>query len=229
MSQNKYSRKNINKRKPNKTFLIICEGETEQKYFNIFKKLGNDKNIIIEVKLGHRKSGAVGITVVKTAIDLKDDYYNKDEVWCVFDRDAKKENNNQQNFNQAIEFAHDNQINLAVSNDAFELWFLLHYEYYCSETHRSNINKLLISRLGGKYKSKEDIYHHLEDIYYNHLEDKQENAIKNATKLWLSHCEENKYNSDDLSVYEKKIIHNINPSTTVYQLIEKLREVIGIK
>ncbi|WP_017293632.1 RloB family protein [Geminocystis herdmanii] len=221
MPQNKYSRKNINKRKPNKTFLIICEGETEKKYFDIFKTFASDKNILIEVKLGNKKSGAVGITVVKTAIDLKDEYYNDDEVWCVFDRDAKKENNNQQNFNQAIEFAYNNQINLAISNDAFELWFLLHYEYYCSETHRSNLNKLLTDRLGKKYEKNDDIY--------NQLEDKQENAIKNAKKLWFSHCKEKEYDSDNLSVYEQNKIHNMNPSTTVYQLVEKLREVIGIK
>lgn len=219
-----FSPRIINIRKVRKRILIVCEGETEEKYFKTFQVLGRDtKTATIQpISIDIKNAKAVSITVVRKAIKLKkcDGSYNDDEVWCVFDRDAKKENNNQQNFNQAIEFAHNNQINLAISNDAFELWFLLHYEYYCSQTHRIDLNKLLTNRLGQKYEKNDDTY--------NQLEDKQENAIKNAKKLWLSHCQENQYKSDNLSVHEKQIIHNINPSTTIYQLIEKLREVIGI-
>lgn len=216
-----FPRRKTNQKEVRKRFLIVCEGETEEKYFKTLQILGRDTKtatIIIDIE----NAKAVGITVVKQAIKSKqsDGSYNNDEVWGVFDRDAKKENNNQQNFNTAIQLAYNNQINLAISNDAFELWVLLHYQYHCSETHRTNLNKLLTQKLGKKYEKNSDIY--------NSLKDKQEDAIKNAEQLWLNHCKQNNFNSDKLSVHDSIRIHNINPSTTVYQLIKKLREVIGI-
>lgn len=120
-------------------------------------------------------------------------------MWCVFDRDLKRENNNQQNFNAAITLAKNNNINLAISNDAFELWFLLHYEYYSSCTHRNELIKKLEDRLGAKYqKNSYDMY--------EKLIDKQSDAIKRAKNLWDNCCQD----------------HNVNPSTTVFELVEML-------
>jgi hypothetical protein len=221
-----YSQRKVSGRSKGKTFLILCEGEkTEQNYFEGFQKIARaNKTAYITIK----GLGAVGITVVTIAKQLKEQgNYGDDEVWCVFDRDLKYENNNQQNFNAAIRLAIENQLNLAVSNDAFELWFLLHYEYYQSETHRSNYENMLSAktRLGEKYeKNSEDMY--------EKLKDKQSNAIKFARKLWLSYGNLHGIddpNPDKLTVKQRIIIHNINPSTTVYQLVEKLNEVIFTK
>jgi hypothetical protein len=180
-----------------KRFLIVCEGkETEPNYFSSFK---NELKTIAFLQIEGK--GMVSLSLVKEAKRLKDDDGEYDEVWCVFDRDFKSENNNQQNFNEAIKYAKRNNINLAASNDAFELWFLLHYEYYSSETHRSNYKKILShkKRLGTKYeKNSEDMY--------EKLKDKQSEAIKNATRLW-NECNGN---------------YNTNPSTTVFELVEKL-------
>ncbi|MEA5534858.1 RloB family protein [Crocosphaera sp. XPORK-15E] len=211
-----------NQKPPRKRFLILCEGaETEPNYFKSFQQIGRDNQtvtIIIE------PLGAVGITVVTEAIKRKqqDGDYEEDEVWCVFDRDAKKENNNKQNFNEAIRLAFENKLNLAVSNDAFELWFLLHYEYYQSETHRSDLKEMLSEnkRLGEKYeKNSENMY--------EKLKDKQFDAIKFAKKLWNSHkSNDNENDEKELSVQESIERHNQNPSTTVYKLVEKLNEII---
>lgn len=208
-----------NCRPPRKTFMIVCEGiETEPNYFEAFQKIGRDtKTATIQII----REGGVSITVVKKAKKLKDDgSYGEDEVWCVFDRDAKKENNNQQNFNDAIRLAIENKVNLAISNDAFELWYLLHYEYYESETHRSDLKEMLSSktRLGEKYKKNCD------DMYEK-LKDKQANAIKYARKL-LSNYGIDCNNLDNLTLEERTRIHNQNPSTTVYKLVEKLNEAI---
>lgn len=218
-----YSQRKVSGRSKGKTFLIVCEGEeTEPNYFKGFQQIAHTKRIaFIKIKEGV----GVGITVVKTAKQLKEQgNYADDEVWCVFDRDLKKENNNQQNFNQAIKSAIENKLNLAVSNDAFELWFLLHYEFYQSETHRSDYKTMLSfkTRLGEKYEKNSE-------TMYEKLKDKESNAINFAKKLWSSHC--NLYEIDDsdpnnLTVEQRIIIHNINPSTTVYQLVEKLNEVI---
>ncbi|WP_204105769.1 MULTISPECIES: RloB family protein [Spirulina sp. CCY15215] len=223
-----FKQRKVNRRQIRKRFLIICEGEqTEPNYFKYFQQIGRDKQkatIDIEIQTACNKGGGVGITVVKEAIKKKkkDRTYEKDEVWCVFDRDAKPENKNQHNFNEAIQLASNNDINLAISNDAFELWYLLHYEYYESATHRSNLNEMLSTktRLGEKYKKNS------QDMY-DKLKDKQENAIRNAKKLWQSYARDEKSDSlDNLSVEEKIRRHNMNPSTTVFQLVETLNRVI---
>lgn len=164
---------------PKKRFLIVCEGtKTEPNYF---EALG--KTIKSQVTLTVKGEGKVSLSLVKKAIELKKDGeydQKKDEVWCVFDRDCKRENNNQQNFNQAIKLAHSNDINLGVSNDAFELWFLLHFSYYDSQTHRNDFADMLTSKMREKY-NKNDLKN------YEKLEDKQMQAIKYAAKLWHSH------------------------------------------
>ncbi len=185
-----------------KRFLIVCEGtKTEPNYFEGFQKeLRTKAYFKIEPK------GMVSLSLVKEAIRLKNEDGEYDDVWCVFDRDFKAENNNQQNFNEAIRLAQRNNLNLAVSNDAFELWFLLHYEYYSSQTHRSELIKKLShkNRLGAKYeKNSEDMY--------KKLKDKQQTAIDNAKRLWAN-CNQN---------------YNINPSTTVFQLVNTLNDLLS--
>jgi hypothetical protein len=187
-----------------KRFLIVCEGKkTEPNYFDGFQ---NELRTTAFLKI--EPAGMVSLSLVKKAKRLKDDdgEYKNDEVWCVFDRDFKSENNNQQNFNAAIKLAQENKINLAVSNDAFELWFLLHYEYYSSATHRTNLYKRLChqTRLGTKYKKNS------KDMYEK-LKEKQPQGIQNAKKLWQE-CDGN---------------YNTNPSTTVFLLVEKLNSLLN--
>lgn len=196
-----------------KRFLIVCEGkETEPNYFEGLRKEFRNK-VYIKIEPAAR----VHLSLVYKAIEIAKEDGEYDEVWCVFDRDKKLENKNQDNFNRAIIEAKNNQFYLAISNDAFELWYILHYEYYCSETHRSKFKTILSdkNRLGTKYeKNCEDMYQKLRAL--------QEQAIINAKKLW-ERCEqdipESRNETDKLI---KK--HNINPSTTVYQLIERIKE-----
>jgi hypothetical protein len=187
-----------------KRFLIVCEGEkTEPNYFAGFQ---NELRTIAFLEI--IPAGRVSLSLVKEAKKLKDEdgEYKDDEVWCVFDRDFKAENSNQKNFNEAIELAKRNNINLAVSNDAFELWFLLHYEYYCSQTHRNDLITMLSDkkRLGAKYEKNSA-------NMYKKLKEKQPEAIKNAKNLW------NQCNGD----------YNTNPSTTVFQLVVELMQYLA--
>jgi RloB-like protein len=180
-----------------KRFLIVCEGkQTEPNYFSGFQ---NELRAIAFLQIEGK--GMVSLSLVKEAKKLKDEDGEYEEVWCVFDRDFKSENNNKQNFNEAIKLAQEHKINLAISNDAFELWFLLHYEYYSSTTHRSDLITMLCDkkRLGTKYKKNS------QDMYEK-LKEKQPDAIRNAKKLW------NECDGD----------YNTNPSTTVFQLVETL-------
>jgi hypothetical protein len=211
MSPRNYARLNrqnkVGTRSVDKRILIVCEGEkTEPNYFSGFQKELRSREIVRKVYLEIKPAGRNYHRVVEVAIRLKEQDGEYDQVWCVFDRDFKAENKNQQNYNTAIQLANENSINLAVSNDAFELWFLLHYEYYSSETHRTKLFEKLSDRLGEKYEKTSD-------IMYEKLKDKQVDAIKYAEKLW-SDCQEN---------------YNTNPSTTVFKLVETLNNFIENK
>lgn len=101
--------------------LIVCEGtKTEPNYFEAFAE--KQQGVIvydIEVKgLGRGTKD-----VVEKAIDLKNKN-NYDRVWAVFDRDEFPA----KDFNEAIAMGQKNSIEVAWSNEAFELWYLYHFQ-----------------------------------------------------------------------------------------------------
>lgn len=212
---------------PRKRLLIVCEGtKTEPNYFNSLYKNLNKKHLRIEVK----GEGKVTLSLVEKAIQLRDGDGEYDETWCVFDRDVKKENKrnkNQQDFNSAVQLAIKQGIRLAISNDAFELWYLLHYEYYTSETHRKDLNERLSdkNRLGTKYEKKLDLYD-------KSFKEREQTAVRNAETLWNSYNPSNEakdiYDQEKLPDFTDQLIHeliqlhNNNPSTTVYMLVKRL-------
>ena len=122
--------------------LIVCEGEkTEPKYFLGFR-LTNVKVI---------GAGDNTENIVRLAIKLKEEAKREREsynqIWCVFDRDSFPA----QHFNNAISLAHQNDIKVGYSNEAFELWYLLHYNYYDSAISRTDYINKLSELLGYKY------------------------------------------------------------------------------
>ncbi|MEY3328249.1 MAG: hypothetical protein RLZZ115_1130 [Cyanobacteriota bacterium] len=104
----------------------------------------------------------------------------------------------------------------------------MHYEYYTSETHRNDLFTTLSDRLGERYEKKLDLYE-------KHLKQRQQTAIKNAENLWKDissnttkaiyfdkqHPEKFTEITDQL-IHELTRKHNINPSTTVYSLVQRL-------
>ena len=124
----------------------------------------------------------------------------------MFERDIKPNNpNDSQNFNSAINLASNNGINVAYSNDAFEVWYLLHFNYYNTPISRKYYQNMLTKLLGHKYeKNSQKIY--------EELKDKQQDAIKHAKRL--------------LQEYDRPNPETDNPSTTVHLLVEELNSVI---
>lgn len=119
------SKKN-NRLKPSKNekerFLIVCEGKlTEPSYFNQFKLssatircLGDGKNTLSVVEQA--------IKLVEETKELNKEAY--DQIWCVFDKDGFPSDK----FDNAIHKAKSNNFHIAYSNQAFEYWFILHFE-----------------------------------------------------------------------------------------------------
>lgn len=181
-------------RKTYPTFLIVCEGaKTEPQYFRGFKLTSAEI-----VPAGMNTTG-----LVKYAIQLKDEFEEEgkrfDHYWCVFDRDSFLA----QNFNAALQMARSHGFEVAYSNEAFELWYLLHFSYSDTALGRQLYAEKLTERLGRRYeKNDRTIYETLLPL--------QEQAIKHAKRLLASYAPNHNPEKD-------------NPSTRVHELVELLR------
>lgn len=197
----------------NKTFLIICEGEnTEPLYFKGFPV--PSKKVLIE---GGRHSKT---SLVEYALRIRDEEkYNGREVWCVFDFDYKPDEaaTQPQDFNNAITLAETNGMKVAWSNDAFELWFLLHFHKLETPLSRKEIYPILKEKWELESFSKQaKTREFCEGHYQRHLgknNSSQQLAIKRAREL------HNRYN-------DSRDFANQCPCTTVYLLVEELNKYI---
>ena len=198
-------------------YLIVCEGKkTEPYYFEGIKRLINakygNKIIVNQIKVERIDIDGTGRNtedLVKYAIEKrKNAEIPYGHVWCVFDKDSFTD----EQFNNAIIQAEANDLEVAWSNEAIELWFILHFEYMNTEiTREQYINKLdeyfvALSINSGKYEKN------LTDIYDILTQQGDLNkAIKHAKRL------ESLYSITSTPASRK-------PSTTVYALVEELYE-----
>jgi len=193
----KFSRKR-NIRKPYKWIYIFTEGQkTEPIYFEAKKKEIRKNNIKIEITGTARNT----LDLVNFALDFVREEkvdLNEDDCWVVFDKDSFKKD-----FDNSIEKAESNGLKVAYSNECFELWLLLHFDFLNSAIGRKEYSKKLTRKLEKKYSKNFNIY--------PFIKDKETNAIKNTRKLLKQFENEN-------SCFKK------NPSTTVHLLVESLNE-----
>ncbi|MFY7998051.1 MAG: RloB family protein [Candidatus Kapaibacteriota bacterium] len=178
------------------TVLIVCEGEkTEVNYFRAFPQaevkpfdvVGTGKNTLSLVQEAER---------LQKAGKEQGKRYN--QVWCVFDMDSFKAH-----FSNAISSAKAKEFKVAYSNEAFELWYLLHFSFHDADLSRQQYGEKLTKFLGKKYDKAAP------DMYQTLLE-RQIQAIQNAEKL--------------MERYEPHNAHANNPSTTVHTLVQRLNE-----
>lgn len=172
-------------------WLVVCEGaKTEPNYFRQFLKAQ------VEV-VG---AGADPSQVVAQALRLKKAAHASrqpyDEIWVVFDRDDFA------HFASAIQQALANGLRVAYSNEAFELWYVLHFHYLDTGVGRTSYISTLTECLGGSYKKNV-----LE--MYTTLLPRQPQAIRHARRLWEVYQPDHHPDRD-------------NPCTTVFQLVEAL-------
>ena len=188
-----YKPRRVNTREPLQRFLIVCEGEkTEPAYFDGFrvpsvdiKIKGAGKDPLTLVNLAHRLRG-------------KDRY---DQVWCVFDRDDVP----REQFEQALAQAKRRKIEVAYSNQAFELWYLLHFHYCNTAVTRKDYVNRLSRELQRDYQKNDT-------ALYRELLPKQNDAIQNAERLLQTYHPHNPASDD--------------PSTTVHRLVQELNRFV---
>jgi len=181
----------VGRREVRQRFLIVCEGEkTEPGYFRAFQVPG----VVVDI----RSTTNRGLGLINEAIQRRtqDEY---DQIWCVFDRDDLSDTV----IRKAFDHAKKENINIAFSNQAFELWYLLHFAYYNTAMTRKQYSSLLSSHLGCTYaKDSANMY-----II---LLDRQATAINHARRLYAQ------YNQWDPATAD--------PSTTVHLLVEELNK-----
>ncbi|MBU4486761.1 MAG: RloB family protein, partial [Candidatus Delongbacteria bacterium] len=149
-------------------------------------------------------------------------YFEK--LWCVFDKDDFL----LKNYNQAFETVVNEELKLnkifakkvgrnisikiAYSNEAFELWYLLHFDYHTGEISRKQYLKILDYRMKIKYKKNDpNMYNFLQNLSKKTNDKQGQNfALKNAQKLRTS--------------IKSTLPHNHNPSTSVDQLVIELNQ-----
>ena len=187
-------------------FLIVCEGEkTEPNYFRSFpKKVGK---FIYDIEF--EGGGISTIKIVEEAIELRDRSKQKyDRVWAVFDRDSFKASS----FNSAILKAKANHISCAWSNEAFELWYLLHFHNRITSMSRDQYKKAIEQAINDKLVSKEKPFRYKKNDteMYALLNKKgnQASAINRARELAES--------------IDGEQFANYNPQTMVFKLVEEL-------
>ena len=197
----------IDSRKVNKTILIVTEGQTEKLYFESFPVL----TLTVEAINLEGQSKLKLIESTQSIIENSDKEY--DEIWCVFDMDIKMGEKELSDFDNAITKGIELDFKVAYSNDSFELWFYLHFNYTDQRNHRKFYYKFLGEVWSMNYEKEGKKYSFCLTTYEKLLEDdnaSQSLAIERAEKLYLS--------QKDLPY------HKQNPVTLVYELVNVLNE-----
>ena len=188
-------------------FLIVCEGEkTEPNYFRAFTERWSE---VKEIKVAG--CGCSTCQLIIEAKKLREKLERErmvpfDRVWLVFDKDEFKD------FNKAIAKAKKEGMNCAWSNQAFELWYVLHFQYLDTGVDRKQYIEMIEDKVRKASKSKTFKYKKNDEGFYQILQEhgEEEQAIKRAQKL-----REN--------MGEKKNYATHNPRTEVDLLVDELR------
>jgi hypothetical protein len=192
-------------------FLIVCEGEkTEPNYFRSFKT--NVKTFVHNIETKGEGSNTVDL-VNRTIIARNNSVQKYDSVWAVFDKDSFPA----ANFNRAIILAEKENIKTGWTNEAFELWYLLHFQYRNTAMSRDEYKKAIETEVNKAIKEKPAsnkiktfIYEKNSKEMFAILEKygNQNQAIKWAEQLIANHVCEN-YASH-------------NPCTKIHLLVQEL-------
>ena len=195
-------------------FLIVCEDEvTEPAYFEQFKSLfPEDSLFLMTIGTGYDPLG-----VIKSAIRKREELSAEsgreiDFTWVVFDKDDANENETKiLRFDDAYKLAKEANLNIALSNEVFEVWLLLHFTMpeYNQPISRKDIYKMLESEIQ-KFDNS-FIYSHGKKNILDYIQryGDENNAIDSAKIL-------RDFHKDSLPIHS-------NPSTDVALLVEELR------
>lgn len=188
------------------SILIVCEGtKTEPNYFEAFAE---KRQGVIVYDIEVKGLGRGTKDVVEKAIYLKgkNDY---DRVWAVFDKDEFPA----KDFNEAISLGQKNGIEVAWSNEAFELWYLYHFQNVTTRVSRKDYETKISAAVNAssKYKSREK---------YKYAKKNPDNFKIMTTYGSMESAL--RYAETKRGEYTDSRYANHNPCTTVYRLVRQL-------
>lgn len=196
-------------RSPKPRVLIVCEGkETEPKYFDgLCREQGVRDRFSVKIVPGDGKTPLTALRKALRHVQAAERHsaLRFAEVWCIFDVEQAGEN---PQLDEARKVASENHFPVALSNPAFEVWILSHFERTAAAFIKCDkvidrLNKHWQREFGGEYeKSDRDLYRRLRD----HTTEAVENA------KWVR--EQHFAGQPDTA--------RCNSSTEVYRLVERL-------
>lgn len=183
------------------TFVIFCEDEISEYYYfkwfetplikiNIIRK---QKSMLTSINKSIAYCTSNGILIFENnKYSIKDDGI---QIWCVYDRDIESNpcqiNEKDHEFNISISLAEQHDILVAWSNDAFELWILLHLMEISPEIEEA--------------KSRTYYYEQLTD-YFNNKEKPNEELEKAKSHKSFSYKKDLKSKNNFISIVRDEII-----------------------
>lgn len=197
-------------------FFIACEGEKTE--VNYFKSLINAMSHAIELNedyiqgFGMSEKALLDIADKKKKELEKKNNFEFDSAWIVFDKDNFKSDL----FNAAINESKNKGFKSAWTNEAFELWYLLHFNYVNTAMSRDQYGKKLTEIIkekgeqGFKYEKNDEHIYGLLQKYGN-----EGDAIKYAKKL--------------REIFDNQKYADHNPCTWVDELVKEIKGANDVK
>jgi hypothetical protein len=184
--------------------LIVCEdSKSACHYFEAFK-VDPKRAEVFPVGTGMNTDSLVEEAIRRTSGAARAGRpYN--EAWCVFDRDSFP----LENYCRAFQLARAKGIRVAWANEAFELWYLLHFNDHDTGISRNDY-KARLKQCGLEYDKADK-------TLYDQVKDRQEMAFKHARRL------ERHWNEMGERFPERQ-----NPSTNVHKLAEFLNDLADL-
>jgi RloB-like protein len=202
--------RNVHTREEKQRILIVCEGlNTEPDYFDHFKK--QFRLVATDIITIGGAGETIGVIERANKERQRADF---DQIWVVFDKDDFPA----AHFDKAILLAESMEFGVAISNQAFEYWLLLHFEdHQCGPMHRNKYAEKLNFHLkpfkmNYDHRSKhisEKLFELMLQVDTTTGQARIKMAIQRAKRCWKEHEEE-------LSPAKKE------SSTTVFRLVEVL-------
>ena len=185
-------------------YLIVCEDEKSSCYY--LKSFPHDPSIVQIVTEG---GAGNTISVVEKGIELKTRAQKGKvpyvQTYCVIDRDEHPVNRYRKAFTEAQKH---NDLRVIWANEAFELWYLLHFIYNDAAIERHDLIRKLSKHLPESYDKADD-------KISDKLAARKATAHHNACRL-------EKANSGE------KFPAMVNPSTNIHHLIKVLEQLADL-
>lgn len=180
--------------------LILCEDTKSSVFYFRSFPVDRERFEVAVVGTGMNTDSLIE-EAIRRVDQAKDQGIKYSDIWCVLDRDSFPE----QNYNRAFQLAASRGFKIAWANEAFELWYILHFDYLDTGLNRNQYKH--------KLKERGLEYDKADANIYRKMVDHQPVAIKNAQRLEAYWRQSG-----------KKFPERENPSTSVHLLVDVLNE-----